>query len=140
MLSTGCMFFSNQWVQYAKKLGRISAAHDESARLEMVYILANEDGDMDPHMLRGKIVTPLFEHGGASSWHGWDAAAIVLIGKHYGYFAALLFISVAASSLAIRRLAVRLSGRRRMRSPFLRPRGSMDKREDEERLLVAKDG
>jgi mannosyltransferase OCH1-like enzyme len=76
MFSTGCMFFSNMWMSYAR-------SNIDSKNINKVYILADPQGDINPHMLRGVITTPLFKHGGASSWHGWDAAAIVLIGKHY---------------------------------------------------------
>ncbi|KAK0385955.1 hypothetical protein NLU13_7130 [Sarocladium strictum] len=79
MLSTGCMYFSNRWMDYARDLLAGSG-------LDRVYILANEEGDMAPHMLRGKITTPIFTHGGASSWHGWDAAMLLLIGNHYMIF------------------------------------------------------
>ncbi|KAF2093170.1 hypothetical protein NA57DRAFT_9908, partial [Rhizodiscina lignyota] len=82
MLSTGCMFFSNRWMNYARSLARTQPVPME----DRIYILADQEGNMDPHMLRGAVTTPLFSHAGASSLHGWDAAAIVLLGKHYGYF------------------------------------------------------
>jgi mannosyltransferase OCH1-like enzyme len=64
MLSTGCMFFSNRWMSYVRSLGQTVRQEDG------VYILADEEGDPEPHMLRGAVTTPLFEHDGASSWHG----------------------------------------------------------------------
>lgn len=76
MLSTGCMYFSNMWMSYTRSDDHL----DPSSK---VHILANESGDINAHMLRGVVTTPLFKHGGASSWHGWDAAMIVLIGKYY---------------------------------------------------------
>lgn len=79
MLSTGCMYFTNRWMDYVRELLGDSGS-------DRVYILANEEGDMAPHMLRGKITTPLFTHGGASSWHGWDAAMLLVIGNHYMLF------------------------------------------------------
>ena len=87
MLSTGCMFFSNRWMSYVRSLSKISA---ESGYEDKVYILADQDGAIEPHMLRGAITTPLFKHGGASSWHGWDAAAIVFVGEHYCYFLTMM--------------------------------------------------
>lgn len=90
MLSTGCMFFSNRWMSYARsllvKLGKGGTVAEE----DKIYVLADELGMVEPHMLRGVVTTPLFKHGGASTWHGWDATAILLIGNHYGYFALLL--------------------------------------------------
>lgn len=85
MLSTGCMFYSNQWMSYVRHLmkGRLSRP---------VYILSDEHGDMAPHMLRGKVTTPIFVHGGASSWHGWDAALFLTIGEHYTFYLGLLFV------------------------------------------------
>jgi mannosyltransferase OCH1-like enzyme len=77
MLSTGCMYFSNMWMSYARSIDQPGKAIDR------LYILADQQGDINAHMLRGVVTTPLFKHGGASSWHGWDAAAIVLIGKYY---------------------------------------------------------
>ena len=77
MLSTGCMYFSNMWMSHARSIDQSEDLNDK------LYILANEEGDINSHMLRGVVTTPLFKHGGASSWHGWDAAAIVLIGKYY---------------------------------------------------------
>ncbi|KAF2213531.1 glycosyltransferase family 32 protein [Cercospora zeae-maydis SCOH1-5] len=87
MLSTGCMFFSNVWMSFV-----LHAREKQVQTADRMYVLADEAGDMEPQMLRGKVVTPLFEHGGASSWHGWDAAAVVLIGKHYGYFTLVLLV------------------------------------------------
>ncbi|KAL7893181.1 glycosyltransferase family 32 protein [Trichoderma sp. SZMC 28014] len=87
MLSTGCMFYSNQWMAYVRDFnkGRQSAK---------VHILSDEHGDMAPHMLRGKVTTPIFVHGGASSWHGWDAALFLTIGEHYTFYLGILFIAL----------------------------------------------
>lgn len=90
MLSTGCMFFTNRWMDYVRDV--VAGGHNET-----VHILADGSGSMEPHMLRGKITTPIFSHGGASSWHSWDAALILAIGEHYLFSLALL---LAASTLA----------------------------------------
>jgi len=74
------MFFSNRWMSHVRAL---RAQKDEVSYDDRVFIIADESGDMDGHMLRGKVTTPLFTHHGASSWHSWDAAVIVQIGKHY---------------------------------------------------------
>ncbi|KAH0250514.1 hypothetical protein KCV00_g7, partial [Aureobasidium melanogenum] len=47
----------------------------------------------------------LFIHGGSSSWHGWDAAVILLIGQHYilfciGFFFMLSVVGVACWGFA----------------------------------------
>ncbi|USW56519.1 Putative glycosyltransferase, DXD sugar-binding, nucleotide-diphospho-sugar transferase [Septoria linicola] len=99
MLSTGCMFFSNVWMSFV-----LSSRGRDAPKEDRVYVLADEHGAMEPQMLRGKIVTPLFEHGGASSWHGWDAAAIVLIGKHYGYFTIALGLLMTMVAVGIWKL------------------------------------
>lgn len=134
MLSTGCMFFSNRWISYQHLL---MPAHGEAG--DQTYILADGEGNMDPHMLRGAVTTPLFRHGGASSWHGWDAAAIVLIGKHYVYFTCIMLLGAACTSLAVWKLARRARGRgRRAGSPLRR---SLDKNShDEERMVGVKQG
>ncbi|WPH00506.1 Hypothetical protein R9X50_00333500 [Acrodontium crateriforme] len=87
MLSTGCMYFSNRFMSYARLLMRLGEDAPYEAKF---FVLADQDGNMEPHMLRGAVRTPLFAHAGASSWHGWDAAMMVLIGQYYGYFALLL--------------------------------------------------
>lgn len=89
MMSTGCMYFSNEWMVYVRELlaGR---------QKEKVFILADEKGQLGPHMLRGKVTTPIFSHGGASSWHSWDAVMFLVIGQHY-----LLFIFFLLSVLML---------------------------------------
>lgn len=139
MLSTGCMFFSNRWMRYMRRVFRQPGG---VAGEDMLYILADQQGDMEPHMLRGKVRTPLFAHGGASSWHGWDAAAIVVIGKYYGWFASLAGVSAVATVLLLVRCLTGRSLRRRrsIGNRLSSARSSLDKREDEERLLVLNDG
>lgn len=136
MLSTGCMFFSNRWMSYVRSL---SAKSTHATEGEMVYILADQEGGIDSQMLRGKIVTPLFEHGGASSWHGWDAAMIVMIGKYYRLFALMVVASVVLTVLGIWRLRVSGTGRRR-RSWHTLMRASMEKPDDREALAGRKEG
>jgi hypothetical protein len=84
MFSAGCMFFSNVWMSYARALVSGRAP-------DKVHVLGDENGRLAPHMLRGVVTTPLMAHGGASSWHGWDAALILTLGKHY-----LFFVTIAA--------------------------------------------
>lgn len=137
MLSTGCMFFSNRWMSYVRS--QLQETGAPTAEEDRVYILADRQGHMDPHMLRGAVTTPLFRHGGASSWHGWDAAAIVLLGEHYLWFLALVGVWVLCVSLGIWRAVRRMQRRtRRSYSPL---RKSMDKSGyDEEGVLGVKEG
>lgn len=91
MFTTGCMFLSNQWMRYVfRYLGE--------KRSDAVYVLANQDGDVKPQMLRGKTSTPLFMHNGSSSWHSWDATFFLLVGRHYilsiGFIVALVVLVV----------------------------------------------
>ncbi|KAH6608345.1 glycosyltransferase family 32 [Trichoderma cornu-damae] len=109
MLSTGCMFYSNQWMEYVRDVLR-------GRQSRKVYILSDEHGDMASHMLRGKVTTPIFVHGGASSWHGWDAALFLAIGEHYSFYLGLLCIATAvAFGAAYLCTASRRSYRRRCR-------------------------
>ncbi|RMY93109.1 hypothetical protein D0862_09301 [Hortaea werneckii] len=140
-MPTGCMYFTNRWMSYVRWLkdGSKSATSDEQ-----VYVLADTDGNIDRHMLRGKVTTPLFAHGGASSWHGWDAAAIVLIGKHYCIFLVLVGLGMGMSITIVWKL-VRRNNNAERQSPFARSRGSgshgsIEKLDDEEKLLFGKDG
>ncbi|RMY36318.1 hypothetical protein D0866_04006 [Hortaea werneckii] len=138
MLSTGCMYFTNRWMTYVRWLkdGSKPTTSDEQ-----VYILADTDGNIDHHMLRGKVTTPLFAHEGASSWHGWDAAAIVLIGKHYCLFLALVGLGMAMSIAVVWKL-IRRNKMAERQSPAARSRGSrgsIEKLDDEEKLLFGKD-
>lgn len=135
MLTTGCMFFTNRWMKYVRGLDRRLS---EVPYEDRVFVLADEHGDLNSHMLRGKVVTSLFAHGGASSWHGWDAATIVMIGKHYGYFLVLLALTVGTAGVTLWRLSKgRSSCRRRRRRSW---REIQEEPDDEERLLVDKQG
>ncbi|KAF2487521.1 hypothetical protein BDY17DRAFT_289134 [Neohortaea acidophila] len=78
MLSTGCMFFSNAWMDYTSTLTR-----NDSHLEKRVFVLADEKQDLAPHMLRGAVKTPLFDHAGASSWHKRDAAAAKMAAEWY---------------------------------------------------------
>lgn len=107
MLSTGCMFYTNVWMAYVR-------AYLAGSVTTPVYILADAAGDMKPHMLRGKISTPLFDHGGASSWHSWDAAILLTIGKNYTLFVSGLAVSfVGLVGLVLYRIVFRRRGFRR---------------------------
>jgi mannosyltransferase OCH1-like enzyme len=108
MLTTGCMFFSNRWMAYARSM--ISGR-----KTERIFILADEKGNINPHMLRGKTTTPLFAHGGASSWHSWDAALVLWVGKHYGLFIAFFAVGIALAVLSAVSMCTDLRRRGRFR-------------------------
>lgn len=81
------MFLSNAYVAY-------TSSSAQRAPEDQLWILGDEKGGLNAHMLRGAVKTDLFRHGGASSWHGWDADAIVAIGKLKGRHVALLGLVV----------------------------------------------
>lgn len=136
MLSTGCMYFSNRWMSYTSRLAQSAQA---IAPEDRVYVLADQESNLDPHMLRGKVTTPLFAHGGASSWHGWDAAMIVMIGKHYGWFM-LLLVGGFISSTTLVCCLFRASGKRKHRRSSGHRRQGSESSGDLEQLLVNKEG
>ena len=107
MLSTGCMFFSNMWMQYA---GDVIAGHQK----ERIYIPADEHGDMAPHMWRGIVKSPIMAHGGDSSWHSWDAGIIVTMGKHYRLVLSALAVGITFGIMFLLCLCyrARIQGRR----------------------------
>jgi len=84
MLSTGCMFISNTWVNYMRR--------NKHKCKDRLYILADEHNNTTSHMLRGKVTTPLFRHGGESSWHKKDAAFIFWLDKHWKPALAVYFL------------------------------------------------
>lgn len=45
-------------------------------------ILAGTPGNFKMHSLNGQVSTPIFNHLGSSSWHSYDAAMIVSLGKY----------------------------------------------------------
>lgn len=48
--------------------------------------------------------TPIFNHLGSSSWHSYDAAMIVSLGKHHGWKLPIVFaVAVGVSFVIIRR-------------------------------------
>lgn len=79
------------------------------------------------HRLNGDVVTPLFHHLGASSWHSFDAALIVSLGRierntWMRGVAFVLFISALGVAVWVGMLRLRLKRRRasssaRSRSP-----------------------
>jgi len=65
-------------------------------------VLAGPPDNFGMNSLNGHVSTPLFEHLGSSSWHSYDAAMIVKIGRSWKlpvFFA----IGVGATFFIIRR-------------------------------------
>lgn len=102
MLSTGCMFISAMVMRFRTRDMRVL-------------------GGGALHMLRGHVVTPLFEHGGDSTWHRWDAAMFLLIGKYiwqmawFGVGLALVGLVALALQMLRTRRQQRLVSRYRRR-------------------------
>jgi hypothetical protein len=76
MITTGYMFISNGWMDYVKH-------HKRYAREDPVFLLADDNGKFDDHALGGRVTTPLFKHGSAKQWHGYDAKVFLFAEKHY---------------------------------------------------------
>lgn len=131
MLSTGCMFFTNRWMDHV----RVLDSNQSAAMSDRVAILADENGDVNPHMLRGKVTTPLFAHGGSSSWHGWDAAVILLIGQHYISFIIGVLFMIAFIGVGLWGI-VRYMTATKNRLP--RSHNWLNQQDDQERMLVNK--
>jgi hypothetical protein len=118
------MFFTNVWMAYVREsAAQVGYDSEGKAGDDRVQVLADDDGHLEIHMLRGRVVTPLFEHGGASSWHGWDAAAIVLVGDHYGYFLVLGILGCLCGFGLVLRIA---SSRRAVRKPWFSSEAAVD--------------
>lgn len=100
MLSTGCMFFSNTWMRYVDGLM-------SGKETDRVYILADSDGNIDPFMWRGKIQSPIISHSGDSSWHSWDAGAILVIGRHLRLLAVGIVLGTVLGTVLMFRACVK---------------------------------
>ncbi|AEO68738.1 glycosyltransferase family 32 protein [Thermothielavioides terrestris NRRL 8126] len=90
MFSTGC--------HYA------STIHAFQRNRTELKILAGPPGNRRMHSLNGPVSTPIFNHLGSSSWHSYDAAMIVSLGKSHGWKAPLgLIVGVALAFYIVRR-------------------------------------
>lgn len=75
----------------------------QSNRTEL-KILAGPRENRRLHSLNGPVSTPIFNHLGSSSWHSYDAAMIVGLGKTHGWKLPLAFVAgVACAFFVIRR-------------------------------------
>ncbi|KAK4201947.1 family 32 putative glycosyltransferase [Triangularia verruculosa] len=71
MFSTGCHYASTIHAFFKGDRSKLK-------------ILGGIKGNKKLHMLSGPVNTPLFKHLGSSSWHSYDAAMIVNLGKSVG--------------------------------------------------------
>ncbi|KAH8922742.1 glycosyltransferase family 32 protein [Atractiella rhizophila] len=127
MASTGCLFFTSihliapSWIRNS------------------MYVLPGKE-----NRLRGRVVTPLFEHFGASSWHKGDAKVILMLGQtienfsRSGGFRIVLFVLfLLVGSLAYLHFKRRLArGRRVKLGPDAVEEG---RRVEEERDIMMED-
>lgn len=71
MFSTGCHYASTIHAFFRGDRSKLK-------------ILGGTKDNKKLHMLSGPVNTPLFKHLGSSSWHSYDAAMIVNLGKSVG--------------------------------------------------------
>ncbi|KAK0630945.1 glycosyltransferase family 32 protein [Bombardia bombarda] len=96
MFSTGC--------HYA------STIHAFQRNRHELKILAGPRSNPNMHSLNGQVTTPIFDHLGSSSWHSYDAAMIVTIGKSGKWVMPVLFVGgIGVAFLIIRRTRRRRS-------------------------------
>ncbi|KAK4155746.1 glycosyltransferase [Chaetomidium leptoderma] len=90
MFSTGC--------HYASTIHTFQPDRSE------LKILAGPKENPRMHNLNGRVSTPIFNHLGSSSWHSYDAAMIVSLGRNHGWKLPLVFIAaVGLAFFVIRR-------------------------------------
>lgn len=53
------------------------------------------------HTLSGRVSTPLFDHLGSSSWHGYDAALLTRLGRGGRWRVALIMVGVVCGALLV---------------------------------------
>lgn len=106
---------------------RSSVIHTLQKKRSDLKILMGPKDQPNMHRLNGDVVTPLFHHLGASSWHSYDAALIVSLGRidrntWLGGVGLAAFVSAVGVAIWIGMLRLRLKRRRaslgaRSRSP-----------------------
>ena len=73
-------------------------------------ILAGPPDNFKMHSLNGRASTPIFNHLGSSSWHSYDAAMIVTLGKSKSWVTPVLLMGgVVVAFLIIMRIKRRRS-------------------------------
>lgn len=108
---------------------RPSVIHTLQKKRSDLRILMGPKDQPNMHRLNGDVVTPLFHHLGASSWHSYDAALIVSLGRidrntwlravGLAVFVSALGVTIWIGMLRLRlkRRRVSLSGRSRSPDP-----------------------
>lgn len=88
-----------------------SAIHTLQPHRADLKILAGPPDNPRLHSLNGDVVTPLFHHLGTSSWHSFDAALIVTLGRSTVILKLLVIVTVAVvvTLIFFRRRALRLT-------------------------------
>jgi len=91
MFSTGCHYASYEipdspgHVQMKAVLltlvSHLRTIHSLQTNRPDLKILAGPKSNPNMHRLNGPVSTPIFDHLGSSSWHSYDAAMIVNLGK-----------------------------------------------------------
>ncbi len=110
MFSTGCHYASYvpfctpPFTQVLTGYRYNRTIHTLQPNRTSLKILAGPRSHPRMHNLNGPVSTPLFNHLGSSSWHSYDAAMIVGLGKHHGRKLPILFgVGVAVGFVLIRR-------------------------------------
>lgn len=89
MFSTGC--------HYA------STIHAYQRNRTELKVLAGPPDNFKLHSLNGPVSTPIFNHLGSSSWHSYDAAMIVSLGKSKWKLPVVLMVSSCVAFVIIRK-------------------------------------
>ena len=86
-----------------------STIHAFQTNRTSLKVLAGPSDNPRLHSLNGQVSTPIFNHLGSSSWHSYDAALIVSVGRMLGHKVPIL----AAASGVVLFVFIRRTKRRR---------------------------
>ena len=90
----------------------ISMIHAYQPNRTELKVLAGPADNFKMHSLNGHVSTPIFNHLGSSSWHSYDAALIVSVGRTMGTKLPLLAVASGAVAFLIIRRQKRRRGSR----------------------------
>lgn len=94
-------------MECAKRLGEDvlicfhRAIHSLQKDRSSLKILSGGPKDPKLHMLNGDVTTPLFHHLGSSSWHSFDAAVIMMLGRTSVYAWIVAISGLCTVSVAV---------------------------------------
>ena len=94
ILNIGSMYFSNSWLRYVRLVARKGV--ENVSEDKRVYLLADERGNLDPHVLGTGATSPLFNRKGASSWRDWDNTGMYFVVEYF-----LLMVGLGAICMTI---------------------------------------